>query len=326
MNNNIPVETDGKSVSLKEQEYTMTISNSVPLQGYTFSHKLQPILEVLKRIIASGYVKFEDENGKIVRHPLSCLLISNIGGGKTTLLKKTTEISEKGIIFTTDITPYGFWRIWSEHKEDFRNGKITHIVIPDLTTPFSRNKTIVNHFVGFMNALIEEGIAHIKTFYITIEEPIQIGLITATTTSDFNLRKRGWLGIGFIQRMLPISFSYAKQDVFQILEDIAQHKIKGLETEKLRQHIKLINGNSEIETRLIPYALEIDSIYDKTTFKTKSKKTYTIEKPEPFRRQKQLSLLLMANALLRGDNQIREQDFQWFKTVARWINFDFNPL
>jgi len=289
-------------------------------------NKLQPIIEILFRIHASGKVKTKNEDNKTVIHPLSCLIMSNIGGGKTTLLKKVTEFNPNGILYTTDITPYGFSTIWNEHKEDFRKHKITHIIIPDLTTPFSRNSTIVNSFIGFMNALIEEGVTYIKTFYITITEPINIGLMTATTKSDFNLRKRGWLGIGFIQRLIPITFSYAKVDVIQILEDLAKGKIQPLQTQKLRGKQRFINSNPNIFSDLIPYAQQIDSIYETTTFESRRGRQYHIDKPEPFRRQKQLETLLMANAYLRNDNKVTEQDFLWFKTYARWINYDFNPL
>jgi hypothetical protein len=279
--------------------------------------KTEPIMEILKRVVASGFVKNA--------YPLSAILISNISGGKSTLLK---EISvNENILYVTDITPFGFSKIYQAKKELFTQGKITHIIIPDLIVPLSRASRIVSSFIGFMNALIEEGVYRIQTFYITIEDKIKIGLITSTTTQDFISKRSEWLSIGFINRMIPISYSYTEVDRIEILKKIANQQVEDIKEEKLSVIAKEIKTNPEIFNELIPYAQTIDKEFS-VPIEKKNGSTYTktIPKPEPFRRQKQLEILLMANALLNERDQVTQEDFEWFKSVARWINLDFNPL
>ena len=169
--------------------------------------QLTTIKEILKRVIISGYVT----NAQ----PLSTILIAPAGAGKTATLKQF--YINKNLLVATDITPYGFAQNFSEIK----NKKVTHIIIPDLTQIFSRSDKIVNNTIGFLNALIEEGIYYIKTFYIELKEEIKLGLITSTTTADFFKRRKGWLGIGFLSRLLPITYQYATPTAIDILNKIA---------------------------------------------------------------------------------------------------------
>lgn len=259
--------------------------------------KTKPVVEILKRVVASGYVR----NG----YPLSAVLIGEVGIGKTTQLKK---IINDGIIALTDITPYGFSKLLPEIKAK----NIKHIIIFDLVEPMSRSRSIVNNFIGFMNALIEEGVFRISTAFIEIKEPVKVGLITSTTRSEFLDKRRGWLGIGFISRLIPISYTFTSTDILQILESIANQKIQEIKPEVLRLKEKPIEENPQVFQLLIPYAEKIDDGLP--------------TKPIPFRRLKQLQILLMANALLDNRKRVEMKDFEWFKGVARWINFSFNPL
>jgi hypothetical protein len=177
-----------------------------------------------------------------------------------------------------------------------------------------------------MNALIEEGVYRIQTFYITIEDKVKIGLITSTTTQDFISKRSEWLSIGFINRMIPISYSYTEVDRIEILKKIANQQIEDIKEEKLSVIAKEIKPNPEIFNELIPYAQTIDKEFSIPIEKKNGTYTKTIPKPEPFRRQKQLEILLMANALLNERDQVTQEDLEWFKSVARWINLDFNPL
>jgi hypothetical protein len=179
----------------------------------------------------------------------------------------------------------------------------------------SRNRAIVNSLIGFLNSLIEEGIFRISTGFIEIKEPIKLGLITATTKKELFDKRRGWLGIGFISRMIPISYSFTEVDVIQILEDLANQNVKDISYESLKLKEKNIKENPEINKLLIPYAQTIDSTIAKGD-----------EKPMPFRRLNQLKVLLMANALLNNRSEVTNEDFEWFKSVAKWINFEFNPV
>lgn len=259
--------------------------------------KTKPLVEILKRIVASGYIKNA--------YPLSAIIVSEVGGGKTTQLKK---ILHDGILALSDATPYGIAKILPE----IRAKDVKHIIIFDLVEPMSRSRSVVNSFIGFMNSLIEEGIFRISTGFIDIKEPLKVGLITTTTVKELEDKRRGWLGIGFISRMLPITFSYTSIDIIQILEDLANSRLEEIKPEKIKLKTKGIEENAAIFKRLIPYAQNIDRS--------------STEKPIPFRRLKQLEIFLMANALLNNRMTVTEADFKEFEKLGRWINFDFNPL
>jgi hypothetical protein len=263
--------------------------------------KTTPILEILKRVVASGFVKNA--------FPLSAIIVAPVGSGKTTALKKIAF--NDNILALSDVTPYGLAKLLPEIKAK----NVKHIIIFDLVEPMSRNRQIVNSLIGFLNSLIEEGIFRISTGFIEIKEPIKLGLITATTKKELFDKRRGWLGIGFISRMLPISYSFTEVDVIQILEDLANQNIKDISYESLKLKEKNIKENPEINKLLIPYAQTIDSTIAKGD-----------EKPMPFRRLNQLKVLLMANALLNNRTEVTNDDFEWFKSVAKWINFEFNPV
>jgi len=262
--------------------------------------KLTPIIEILKRIIASGFIKNES--------PLSALLIAPVGAGKTTALKKF--FINNNILVLSDVTPYGLTKLLPEIEAK----NVKHLIIPDLVEPMSRSRPIVNSLIGFLNSLIEEGIFRISTAFIEIKKPIKLGLISSTTIDELKDRRRGWLGIGFISRMLPISFNYTNIDIAQILENIASGKYTDITYETLKLKEKEIKGNEEIFKQLIPYSEQIDYALSKE------------RKVIPFRRQKQLQILLKSNALLNDRDEVTKEDLEWFKSVRYWINFDFNPL
>ena len=257
--------------------------------------KIEPVIDILKRIVASGFIKNAE--------PLSALIIAPVGAGKTTNLKKISI--NKNILALSDVTPYGLTMLLGE----IETKGITHLVIFDLVQPMSRNRSVVNNLIGFLNSLIEEGIFRISTGVMQIKKPVKLGLITCTTDKEIKDKRRGWLGIGFISRLIPISFKYTSTDVTQILEDLAEQKIKGIEYEKLKDKRKEIKENPTVFKMLIPYAEKMVS-----------------EGALPFRNLKQLQVMLMANALLRGDNKVLKEDFEWFKSIVKYLNYDMHEL
>lgn len=259
--------------------------------------KVKPIVEILKRVVASAYVKNA--------YPLSCLLVAPVGAGKTTQLKR---MMGNGILGLSDVTPYGFAKLLPEIKAK----DVKHIIIFDLVEPMSRNRATVTSLIGFLNSLIEEGIFRISTGFIDIREPVRMGLITSTTKNELMDKRRGWLGIGFISRMLPVSWSFTNVDVIQILEALTKSEIPEIKPEQIKLKERAIEGNPHVFELLIPYANNIDAT--------------ATEKPLPFRRLNQLKIFLMANALLRNSKAVEMKDFEDFKNLARWINLDFNPL
>lgn len=275
--------------------FTMVKKKKVIKEKNFIDEKSEPILDILKRVVASGFIK----NAR----PISALLVAPVGSGKTTNLQK---LSINGnIMGLSDITPYGLVKLLPE----IRMKNIKHIIIYDLVEPMSRSRSVVNNLIGFLNSLIEEGIFKISTGFIEVKEPLKLGLITCTTDSELKDKRRGWLGIGFISRLLPISFNYASTDVIQILEDLATQEIKDINFEKLKLMEKDIQSNAMVFNQLIPYAQQM-----------------TGKEAMPFRKLEQLKILLMSNALLRGSKKVEQEDFNWFKKIVKYLNYDLNHL
>ena len=161
-------------------------------------YKVEPIQEILKLIFASGYVKNA--------YPISALVIAEVGAGKTSVLRRFKNSTNKGIAYITDATAFG---ITKHLYYEIVNKDIRHIIIPDLITPLSKSKSTVNSFIAFMNALIEEGVVRIISFAVPdeIKKEVKCGLVTSITRSDLFSVKKGWSRIGFLSRMIPISYS-----------------------------------------------------------------------------------------------------------------------
>jgi len=192
---------------------------------------------------------------------------------------------------------------------EIKQNGVKHLVIYDLIEPMSRSRSCVNNLIGFLNSLMEEGIFKISTAFIEIKEPINLGLITCTTDSELKDKRRGWLGIGFVSRMIPISYDYTKEDVSLILKDLANQNVGSVSYETLSLEEKEIKGDSKVFNEMMEYS-----------------KLMTNEVEKPFRRLRQLKVLLMANALLRGDNKVKMQDVEWFKSIFKYLNYDLNKL
>lgn len=263
--------------------------------------KTKGIVEILHRIVATGYIT----NG----YPLSCIIIAPVGAGKTMAVKKI--IYNNRLMGFSDFTPYGFAKCLTE----IRARNIKHLVIFDLIEPLARNQSIASATLGFLNSLIEDSIFRISTGFIDIKEPIQMGLITTIPKPELSDGRRKLIRMGFLSRLLPISFDFSKGDIIEILYDMTLRGVKDYKQNEIKLQDREIKGNPIIFQRLIPFSQIIDT-----------GKIIGDNKILPFRRMEQLKLLLMANALINGRGEVMETDYEWFTTINRYINFEENYL
>jgi hypothetical protein len=271
------------------------------LIGFGMLHKTEIIEEILKRIFASGHITNA--------YPLSAIIIAGIGGGKSSLLKEFIG-TNKEVVLISDVTAYG---IIKSCYDELRKGTIKHIIIPDLITPLSKAKSTKDTFISFMNGLIEEGIMRIETYSIHIQDPIKCGLVTSIAKQDFesSYRKETWQRVGFISRMLPITFSYSDSDINKILEKICKNI---LESSKFNIDVKdmEIQIDETLSSQLVSFAKDLAK---------------EVGKVYPFRQMKQLGILAMANALLDGRNIVEQKDIDWVRdTAIKYINLKYREL
>lgn len=169
---------------------------------------------MIKYSIATAFVKPDKKN--IMFSPVNLLLIASAECGKTRLLNQikcvktytTLDLSPK--IITSKIVPL------------LEKQEIAFLVIPDMIQMMGHKKTTSGSTIGFLNALIEEGIKD-SDFYgleFHLKKPVSAGLITAITTEEFYDNILKWNNIGFLHRILPISYDYSEttvQDIHNII-------------------------------------------------------------------------------------------------------------
>jgi hypothetical protein len=270
--------------------------------------RVKPIERILKCVLASG--KLKDEQ------PLSAIIIAPIECGKTSIINKYC-LRAKNVFYTTDATAYGIIRDTNK-LQDFKSGRLTHVVIPDLLACLGRKQATVKTFTLFMNALIEEGIVNLNTYATQLQGGVQVkaGFITAITPDSFEDKRHQWARIGFLSRALPVSFDYKPSTRVKILSYIQKQKhlkdeIEEFELPKKSQVIRL---PLKMARKIEPYAL---SLRDKHS---EYKKVYG------FRYQKQLQTLVKAIALFDGKLEVDRECIHEFERLSTFINFDLNKI
>lgn len=264
------------------------------------------ILDILKVTVYSGALKGEN--------PLSVMLIASVGSGKTSMVKKTaskTRVEKvevgKGkdkktveirkvdgsVLYSTACTPYA---LYTRYGHELKNGKIKHLVIPDFLSILNLPKFQMMSVVQFYNQLIEEGIMSIESrdgrFLSQI--PVTVGLITTIAYQDFMKRKDELGAVGFLSRLLPISFKYKNNTAESIRNAV---KAKEYLTDPTNFNIKL-PPETEVELP-IDQADVIEAI---------AVATKDANDELGVRRQKQLQVFCMANALMQGRDTVSAED------------------
>ena len=262
--------------------------------------KMELLEKLLRLTLYTGWIKGEK--------PVSLLIIGKVESGKTEFVGKFRY--NKGIVYISDATVHGMLKVITPLLD--MNKPLKHIIIPDILNPLSRCQTSARTFIQFFSSLIEEGICKIQTAYIQLEKPVRCGLITTITKDKFMDSRTRWTSIGFVSRLLPVSFQYSNKTVKEILESIYSRDYRNEEV----VNINLPENEVEIELSE-EMAKKVKPIVDKLL---------EVEKAYGFRHQKQLQTLLMASALMNGRNKVNEEDVDNILDIGRIINLSYNPL
>lgn len=274
------------------------------------------ILNLLELVIFSGHVKGEQ--------PVSVLLTASVEAGKTELVLKFVQ--NDGCVALTDATAFGIMR---DYGEAIKNGGIRHIIIPDLIKPMSRGKDTVHTLIAFLNSLIEEGVYRVSTYAEKIGAPLQgtvgvqpipvnCGLITTLARGILLDGRRYWSQMGFMSRLLPISYDYGANTQLQIQKSIASRQY--LSEQPIR--LKLPTVDMEVKLQQ-PEANDLAMLSQGlTAIVTKN----SPERVYGFRLQKHLQRLTMASALKNGRDFVTKNDVDYINSLAGCINLEYYPL
>jgi len=289
------------------------------------------ILGILETALWTGALKDEK--------PLSLMLIASVGDGKSEMLRKSykppkiktqwkdmkgkdgkvtkgklQQVEHIGsVLYTTDTTPYTLYHKWGEL---LKSGQIKHIVIPDFLSVLTKGKEAMPETVRFYNSLIEEGICRIESRYsdFITEIPVQIGLITAVSFQDYQHRSKtqNWGALGFLSRVLPVSFRYSDDTKKRILHSTF---LKGYHNEgkfalNLPDHLVSVELPGKYEAQMLKLANALKDPSDKTGA----------------RRLKQLMTFVMADALKHGRDIVGDEELARLWQYSEYFNPECKPL
>jgi len=285
------------------------------------------ILDILKITVWSGGLKGE--------RPLSIILIASVGGGKSSMIRKThqkgvvaktsvlgddgikigeTEIRHvKGsVLYTTNTSPY---ILYTRYGQALKSGTIRHIAIPDFLNILNLPKYSVSSVLNFYNSLIEEGLMTIesRSGAFLSEIPIVVGLITSIAKQDFGKedvteRWERWGAEGFLSRALPVSFSYGKGTAAKI-----RGSVKKKEYLRELESFDIVLPEKRVEVG-IPMVLA--NVIENVAVATKD-----LNDELGARRQKQLQVFCMANALMNGRDEVAKEDVQKLLDYEKYFNY-----
>lgn len=183
------------------------------------SYRLEDVTELVKYVLFTDYVSLDIEQKQVA---VSAVLIANAESGKTSIIER--YYPNNGILYANDITAWGIQHRW---LDDMSKGKIRRLLIPDLINPVNRKQETVNSLITFLNSYISwEGVKCIMTYGMQIEldEPVRGSIITTITPQDFNRMAKGLAAIGFLSRLIPITYAYSDATIDIILDSIIEDK------------------------------------------------------------------------------------------------------
>ena len=278
---------------------------------------INTILGLLELVVLTGYIR-----GK---QPVSGLVTAPPEAGKTSMVMKFAP--NAGLVVLTDCTAYGIMR---DYGESITQGRVKHLVIPDLIKPMSRGRDTVHSLVAFLNALIEEGIGSISTYAERVgvqnqenaaqnRLPIRCGLITTMAQGILLDGRHHWARMGFMSRMLPISYTYNASTQLDIHRSIANREYLSdtpiqLDLPPENVEIRLQSPQTD---ELITLASGLSSIIASTN---------NPERVYGFRLQRHLQRLTMASALKHGRDIVNQEDVDYLRSLSGCINLEYYPL
>lgn len=268
---------------------------------------LEFIEEILKLTLYSAYIADEEQ-------PISLLLCANAEAGKSEQVKKSVQLDH--VLIYSDVTAYG---ILQNYGDAIMKRNIRHILIPDLITPMSKRWETASSFISFLNMLIAEGIIEIRTYAFSkkFQQPVKCGMIACITPSELHDKRHKWLGMGFMSRVLPVSWDYTDKQQLEILKYIA---MRNYQLEKLWSFKFPID---DIKVKL-PYDLAMRMIDISLNYCKDSARDS--QKLYGFRYQKHLQRLMIASAIADGRDIVNQDDFDKTVQLSSFLNLKFNKI
>jgi len=259
---------------------------------------LSDVEYLITLILASAYIKGE--------RPLSAMLTSQVESGKSSLLYEF-----EGNRWTEWVSDATAWGIAKNYGKKLKSGELRHLLFPEFSMPSSKKYETVSGLDAYLTGLIEEGIGKITTFAlkdIETRAPYGCGIILCISKEDLALKRKRWFRIGFLSRLIPISYTYNEPTKKAIrnyikLRQYQQDKKVKLELPPEQQEIELPIEFADRLENLVPRLIEGTNLFG-------------------FRWQRHLQRLAMANALISGRDIVNLADYDKVESLTEYMNTD----
>lgn len=180
------------------------------------------LTDIVCLALCSAYVKGN--------RPLSLLIISDRPeSGKTEIVKEF--IGTPGIEFCTDVSSYGLRR---DFPNKIARGEVRHIIIPELLQPLMKGKAQSQQFVQTLGTFMEDGVMGFHSGFLpsstlgeetNVNEIRTVGIIGCMPKYAYTASmKREWAMLGFLSRLLLVTYKYNDQAIQCILDNIRKGK------------------------------------------------------------------------------------------------------
>lgn len=270
--------------------------------------KLEVLQSLIRCVISSSNLKNE--------RPISAIVTAKFESGKTSLVRQMAMLTDR-CFYSTDLTAFGIIRD-TNNLRDVEEGKISHIVLPDLLMATSRKRATVNTLVSFLSALIEEGVVDMSTFANKIKlsdrrsAKVNVGLLSTIPSDSFMDKRHKWERMGFLSRMLPISYQYSLTTQKKIFDSIhsQEHRIDELEKLKMSKRKVEITLSKEMSKELTMPTLEL----------AKEQNCYG------FRYLKQFQTLVKTIAYMDDERDVKPKHIETFYEMNEFINLKFKEV
>lgn len=187
----------------------------------------QDLDKVVTLALCTAYIKGDK--------PLSLLIISDRPeSGKTEAVKRFS--GTPGVEFASDVTGFGIKRDFCER---IKEGKLHHIIIPEMITPLAKGQVSSDSFTAILQAIIEDGVMGLHS-----------GFLKASWSSDTAVRAVGvigclprpfltaklkydWMKRGFLSRFLVVTYKQGDDTIDRIFASIHKGDYLGTETQPI---------------------------------------------------------------------------------------------
>ncbi len=267
------------------------------------------IIELLGLVVTSGYIKGEQ--------PVSALVTAPVEAGKTDMAVKLR--GSKGCIILTDATAYG---IMTDYGQQITRREIRHLIMPDLVKAMSRDRDTVHTLITFFNALLEEGIYRTATYaeHLQHNTPVKCGLIASIAKGVLLDGRHRWSQVGFISRMLPISYDYGAVTQSEIHKSIARRDYRSDKPTSLQL------PEDDIEVKLPLKQADDLLVLSSGLTGVLSTSNKNAQRIYGFRLQKHIQRLAMASAIKEGRDKVSQSDVDKIKSLISCVNLEYYPI